>query len=279
MPRPALPAAVPPLRRALAGLCTLLVLGALLAGLPTTPARAGSARRPNPNVLWHIVHDRCVPDLRQFHTPLPCIAVHPRAGYALLKDLDGRTQVLLIPTARVTGIEDPAVRAPGAPDYLALAWANRGTVRALAGRALAREAIALAVNSIAGRTQNQLHIHLDCIRPDVAATIAAQLGAVGTRFAPFPAPLPGGPYLARRLDTLSLVGINPFRLLAAEVPGAAAAMGRWSLGLVPVVLPSHAAPGFVLLASETDPARHHVAAAERLQDHTCALAGARSGGG
>ncbi len=244
-----------------------VLVGGLIAGL-------GSARAavPDPNVLWHIVHDRCAPDLVRFHTPLPCIAVHPHAGYALLKDRDGATQVLLIPSARVTGIEDPLVRAPDAPDYFQLAWAERGTVSALAGRALARRDVVLAVNSIYGRTQNQLHIHIDCIVPAVRAAIAAKLGGLGTRWAPFPAPLPGGPYLARVVASPDLAEVNPFRLLAADVPGAVAEMGRWTLAAAGTSLPPDGRPGFVLFAGRADLAHGDHGAAERLQDHTCALA-------
>ncbi|MDE2583251.1 MAG: CDP-diacylglycerol diphosphatase [Rhodospirillales bacterium] len=251
-----------------AGVAAALLFAGLLAARAAEPA----SRHVNPDVLWHIVHDRCVPDLARFHTPLPCIKVDLHAGYALLKDLDGATQVLLIPTARVTGIEDPAVRAPGAPDYLQLAWASRGTVSALAGRALPRQDLALAVNSIAGRTQNQLHIHIDCIDPKVRGALAARLGAIGTRWARFPGTLPGGPYLVRRLNSPDLAGVNPFRLLAEQVPGAAAAMGRWTLGLAGVHLPHGGRAGFVLLAARTDPATGTVGAAERLLDHGCAVA-------
>ena len=250
----------------------VMALAALVGGLIIGPDAARAAA-PDPNVLWRIVHDRCVPDLARFHTPLPCIAVHPRAGYALLKDRDGATQVLLIPTARVTGIEDPAVRTPTAPDYFQLAWAERGTVSALAGRALARQDVVLAVNSIYGRTQNQLHIHIDCIVPAVRAAIAANVGALGTRWAPFPAPLPGGPYLARVVASPDLAGVNPFRLLAAGgVPGAAAEMGRWTLAAAGTSLPPDGRPGFVLFAGRADLAHGDHGAAERLQDHTCALA-------
>jgi CDP-diacylglycerol pyrophosphatase len=273
-------------RRAGRWVLTGLFLAGLIAATGAQPAAA--RHQADPNVLWRIVHDRCVPDLARFHTPLPCIAVDPRAGYALLKDIDGATQVLLIPTARVTGIEDPAVRAPGARNYLRLAWANRGTVSALAGHALGRGDVVLAVNSIAGRSQNQLHIHIDCIRPDVRAAIAAHLAALGRHWAPFPAPLPAGPYVARIVRSRNLGGVNPFRLLAGGVPGAAAEMGRWTLGVVALTLPPAARPGFVLLAGRTDPATNHIAAAERLQDHACTLAhptpqavqaGSRSAGG
>ncbi|MGH7042799.1 MAG: CDP-diacylglycerol diphosphatase [Acetobacteraceae bacterium] len=245
----------------------LLIL--VLAALGLGAARAADS---DPNVLWRIVHDRCVPDMAHFHTPLPCVAVHPRAGYALLKDRNGTTQVLLIPTARVTGIEDPAVRAPASPNYFGLAWADRGTVSALAGRALPRQDLALAVNSVFGRSQNQLHIHIDCIAPAVRAAIARQVGALGTRWAPFPVPLPGGPYLARVVSGHDLTEVNPFRLLAEGVPGARAAMGRWTLAVVGARLPPDNRPGFVLFAGQADPVRGDVGAAERLQDHTCALA-------
>ncbi|MDE2005069.1 MAG: CDP-diacylglycerol diphosphatase [Rhodospirillales bacterium] len=223
-------------------------------------------------VLWRIVHGACVPHEAAGAGPAPCMAVHPRAGYALLKDRDGATQVLLIPTARVTGIEDPAVLAPGAPDYLALAWDNRGVVGRLAGRAMPRQDLALAVNSIAGRTQDQLHIHIDCIRADVRDALAARVGRIDMGWRPIAAPLAGAPYLARLLDAPTLAGVNPFRLLADQVPGAAEAMGQWTLVVAGARLPPDGRPGFVLLAGHTDPATGDRGAGEQVQDHGCALA-------
>jgi CDP-diacylglycerol pyrophosphatase len=71
----------------------------------------------NPNALWDIVHDECVPDMRGRGDPAPCATIALQDGvsygYAALKDLRGVTQFLLIPTARVSGIEDAALLAPG----------------------------------------------------------------------------------------------------------------------------------------------------------------------
>ena len=242
----------------------------LAAGLA---ALSGCARPPHDRmVLWKIVHGACVPHMAASGVPAPCLAVHPRAGYALLKDRDGPTQVLLIPTARVTGIEDPAVRAPRAPDYLALAWAARGVVARLAGHGLGRQDLALAVNAISGRTQDQLHIHIDCVRPAVQAAVAAHAAGLDAAWRRFPVRLMGRDYLARVVAGRDLTGVNPFRLLADQVPGAAAAMGQWTLVVVGARLPPDARPGFVLLAGHADPATGDRGAGERLQDHGCALA-------
>ncbi|MGC8474935.1 MAG: CDP-diacylglycerol diphosphatase [Acetobacteraceae bacterium] len=243
------------------------LLALLLLGL------AGCAPRVHDRmVLWRIVHGACVPHFAATGSPAPCLAVHPHAGYALLKDRDGTTQVLLIPTARVTGIEDPVVRAPGAPDYLALAWANRGVVARLAGRRLPRRDLALAVNAIAGRTQDQLHIHIDCVQPSVRAAVAAHAAELNAAWRPFPGLLMGQPYLAREVVGRSLDGVNPFRLLADQVPGAAAAMGQWTLVAVGARLPPGQRAGFVLLAGKVDARTGDRGAGERLQDHGCALA-------
>ena len=57
----------------------------------------------NPNALWDIVHGACVPHA-QSGPPTPCLALDLQTGTALLKDRRGATQILLIPTARVTGL-------------------------------------------------------------------------------------------------------------------------------------------------------------------------------
>ena len=85
----------------------------------------------DPDALWKLVHDKCVPDQRQNDNPAPCAVVDLRegdaTGYAILKDLVGATQYLLIPTARVPGIESPLLLTPEAPNYFADAWRERAT--------------------------------------------------------------------------------------------------------------------------------------------------------
>ena len=98
----------------------------------------------DPDTLWKIVHGQCVPDQRRHHDPAPCkkvdIAAGVARGHVLLKDIVGATQYLVIPTARVTGIESPALLAPDAPNYWPGAWAARRYVVARAHRPLPRDA-------------------------------------------------------------------------------------------------------------------------------------------
>jgi CDP-diacylglycerol pyrophosphatase len=219
----------------------------------------------DPNALWYIVSEQCVPDEQQFHSPKPCEVVDLKAGYVVLKDRDGKTQFLVMPTARITGIESAAILAPDAVNYWQDAWEARRFVDERAGRQLAREDISLAINSEYGRTQDQLHIHVDCVRLDVRAALDAHADAIGPQWAPFPVPLAGHDYLAMRLAQPEFGTTNPFDLLANGVPGAREDMGRYTL--VAVGDPA----GFVLLAGRADPPASR-GSGEELQDHACAAA-------
>ena len=75
-----------------------LVLASLaFSGLPACAA--------NPDALWQIVHNYCEPAALGADVQQKCVAVDPAAGFAVLKDINGDTQYLLIPTARIGGIE------------------------------------------------------------------------------------------------------------------------------------------------------------------------------
>ena len=235
----------------------------LLAGAALT------ARAADPSALWHIVHDRCVPDAQGKHDPAPCASVDLVHGYAVLKDIVGNTQFLLIPTARVGGIEDKAILAPDAPNYWDAAWQARRYVDQRAGHPLPRDDIALAINAVSGRSQDQLHIHIDCIRPDVRAALAQHQAEVGPQWSDFPVPLAGHRYRAMRLSGDELGDTNPFRLLSAGVPQDE--MGQHTLVLAGATFAANQ-PGFILLDDRADPAAGDRGSGEALQDHDCALA-------
>jgi len=237
---------------------------------------AGAAHAANPSALWNIVHGRCVPDQEQHGNPAPCALVDLSGGvargYVVLKDRVGATQFLVLPTARITGIESPVLLAPDTPDYMADAWAARRFVRARAPGPLSREDLSLAVNSIHGRTQNQLHIHVDCLRRDVRDALAAHLAAIGEAWKPFPVALAGHHYIARRLLSADLANTDPFLLLAQSSPDARAHIGDFTLVAAGASFAGR--PGFILLADRADVARGNFGSGESLQDHTCALADA-----
>jgi CDP-diacylglycerol pyrophosphatase len=204
-----------------------------------------------------------VPDQQQYGDPAPCALVD--GDSAVLKDLVGERQFLLIPTAKVTGIESPELLAPDAPNYFADAWRARSFVDEQAGFTLPRDWVSLAINSEDARTQDQLHIHVDCVRADVAEALAMHAAAIGPQWAPFPIPLGGNRYSAIAVDGEEL-GVNPFQLLADGIPGARQDMGRQTLVVVGTYLPG-GRPGFVILADHVDAALGDVAGGEALQDH------------
>jgi CDP-diacylglycerol pyrophosphatase len=224
----------------------------------------------DPNALWHIVGEQCVPDEKLHQSPRPCEMVDLAGGYAVLKDIVGNTQFLLIPTTRVSGIESPQVLKPDAPNYWRAAWQARRYVDERANRDLPRDAIGLAINSVDGRTQNQLHIHVDCMRLDVITALREHDGAIGSQWAKFPVPLVDHDYLAMRLTQPDLTGVNPFVLLADGVPGARGDMGHFTLVVVGDTYQGK--DGFVLLAGHANPATRNWGSGEELQDHACAAA-------
>ncbi len=248
--------------------------GVLFAAL-VLAAPAGAALTVDPSALWKIVHQYCVPNEEAHGSPAPCAAVDLHkgvaAGYAVLKDIRGRTQYLLIPTARVTGIEDPQLLRPGAPNYFADAWRERGRTEQAAGRALPRDGLSLAINSPHARSQNQLHIHIDCLRPDVRRALQRAAPTLGEDWTPLPVLLAGHRYWARRVFGRDLDGRNPFKLLAAGKPGARRAMGEQTLVVAGAVFRG-GRPGFILLDDQLDLAAGDHAGGEELQDHSCALA-------
>lgn len=251
-----------------------LVLRALVL-LPLVPLLLApvAARAADPSALWKIVDGKCVPHEKADHNPAPCTEVDIAAGvdkgFAVLKDIRGIAQFLLIPTERISGIEDPAILAPGTTNYWSAAWDARSFVEERVHTKLPRDAISLAINSPFGRTQDQLHIHIDCIRRDVHDALDGSLDKVGKQWAEFPVPLAGHSYRAIRINQPTLDAVDPFRVLADANPGID--MGKHTLVVVGATFADGTA-GFVLLDDKVDLAAGDRGSGEELQDHSCAIA-------
>jgi CDP-diacylglycerol pyrophosphatase len=228
--------------------------------------------RADPNALWRIVHGACVPHFEAGLGPKPCERVDLDGGVdqgvAILKDLVGVSQMLAIPTRRITGIEDPQMLAPNAPPVFTVAWAAKSLVEARLGRTLPREAVGLAINSKWTRSQEQLHVHVDCMAVSVVKALAEYASALDGVWRAMTVPLQGRIYFARRVDSADLVDVAPLKLLADGVEGARANMGAYSLAAVGGTFDGK--PGFILLADQfsLEGGGH----AEGLEDHDCAIA-------
>jgi CDP-diacylglycerol pyrophosphatase len=229
--------------------------------------------RADPMALWRIVHGACVPHVEAGLGPKPCERVDLDGGVdqgvAILKDLVGIAQMLAIPTRRITGIEDPQMLAPNAPPVFAVAWGAKGLLEARLHRTLPRGAVGLAINSKWARSQEQFHVHVDCVAVPVVKALAEYASALDSQWRAMTAPLQGRHYLARRVDSADLVDVAPLKLLVDGVEGAREHMGAYSLAAVGATFDGK--PGFVLLADQfsLEGGGH----AEDVQDHDCAIAG------
>ena len=172
----------------------------LSVGLALAPVVA----RADSLALWRIVHDACEPHAEAGEGPKPCenvnLARGEAEGIAILKDLHGVVQMLAIPTRRITGIEDPQMLAPDAPNVFADAWKAKALLEERLGRPLPRKSVALTINSKWARSQEQLHVHVDCLAKSVAEKLEDYRSALDDRWRAMTVALNGRIYFARRLE-------------------------------------------------------------------------------
>lgn len=229
-----------------------------LAALHSISVRASDRDR-----LREIVEEQCVPHWLAAHDPAPCASVSrgaPTRGYAVLADRKGGAHYLLIPTETISGIESPEVRAPGAPNYFGAAWDARKVLDGVIGEPLPQEAIGLAVNHVHARSQDQLHIHMSCVKRSVHDELYAAADHITSDWSSVT--IGGVDYYALRVMGKKLGKANPFELLANRLPGASETMGEFTLLVAGMKFKQ--GPGFVVLAG------HAVPGAELLLDSTCA---------
>jgi CDP-diacylglycerol pyrophosphatase len=220
----------------------------------------------DPNALWDIVHLSCEPAARDAGKTGLCASVDLPQRYALLKDRNGVAQHLLIPTDRVTGIESPLVLGADAPNYWSDAWTARSYVEASLKRPLADNQIGLEINSKYRRSQEQLHIHIDCMRTDVTAALERHrddpLGQWSWDT------IDGNRYRIMRVAGPAF-DVDPFDIVARDRAGPDE-MAKQTI-LVTGAGPAAESNGWLILNSGTD-VDNGSGSAEPLLDHACAVA-------
>ncbi len=242
---------------------------ATLAGLVALAGAAGPAlsfegEAFGRNGLWRVVHNVCSPVSRLTGLAAPCLAVDHERGFATLRAPDEATHIIITPLVRVAGVESRSLLRKDAPNYWADAWSERRWVEEAAGRPLAWNDIGMAINSRDGRSQDQLHIHVDCVIPQLRTPLArAARGHKGwfeIDLRPW-----SGRYRARRLSADEL-DRNIFRMVALEISRARDNMAGETIAVIGLDDP-WAGRGFLLLAANDG------GHAEDLLDHQCRVAG------
>ena len=239
------------------------------------PPSASSSSTYSPEVgtgrdsLRHEVQDQCVVNWSQHQNPAPCERVFladaktGNSGYAVLADRKGGAHYLLIPTQTMSGIESAELLDSDAPNYFAEAWHARDLIIRYVGHAVPRTAIGLAVNTARSRTQDQFHIHIECLRQDVFESLRTAAERVTDTW--MPVSVAGSTYAALRIMGEGLDGSNPFELLATLKPEVRHHMGDYTLVAAGMLFKN--GPGFIVLTG-TGPT------GELLLDPTCSVAGA-----
>jgi CDP-diacylglycerol pyrophosphatase len=228
---------------------------------------ATESRAQNRDALRQIVQEQCLPHWVQQGSPAPCermfLTASPPAteGYAVLADAKGGAHFLLIPTGRVAGIESPEVLGPAVPNYFAAAWKARDRIAAVLGHDLRRNAVGLAVNSEQHRSQDQLHIHIECLGEEVYRALQVAGERLTDRWTAVR--VARWQYQGMRVMGEDLEQANPFELSSQRVPSARQDMGDYTLMVAGMQFKN--GPGFIVLTGKDVPG------AESLLDSTCAV--------
>lgn len=136
---------------------------------------------------------------------------------------------------------------------------------ALLGTQLSRDDFAMAINAASGRSQDQLHIHLGCIRPDVRAALQIYESGIGPAWSKLPFAVVGQKYRIMSVKAGELEATDPFVSLASGVPGARTNMGNWTIVVAGAKF-RNGGEGFYFLASDSSPN------GESLLDFKCSVA-------
>jgi len=260
--------AIAPCHRGFEGVVSLqrlfrIILGVLAvtvaAGL--TAALAGYSQR---DALGAVVAG-CALNKTLSGSTFPCLAIEQgqaASAYALIRPPGNPTEILLVPTADVPGIEAPGLLGAGGAHY----W--QAAVAAALGRPLERSAVALAVNSKMARTQDRFHIHVDCLGDSERAAFAEYGRTITAQWSRFPVQLEKRTFWARTLAGSDLSAANPVALMLQGLPFAARDPGAMSLAIVGATL-ADGSDGFYLVAEQALPRRMGTGEAEDLLDHYC----------
>ncbi|ADP10952.1 CDP-diacylglycerol pyrophosphatase [Erwinia sp. Ejp617] len=216
------------------------------------------------NYLWQVISHQCIPGQQLKSNPAPCRQVNIADGYVVMKDRNGQLQFLLIPVSKITGIESQKLLNPATPNFLSEAWRTRHFMEERRGELIDDRIYALAVNSRWGRTQNQLHIHISCLRPDIRQRLddlSPKLDATWQTYR-----LGEREYLLRVVTRDEFKRTSPFIRLANELPGARDDMGSYGIAVAALGDDKR-----VLMVVKRHLLLLNRASAEELQDHSCAL--------
>lgn len=242
-----------------AALASTLLPRAISAGLPRTSLRA--------------VVEGCIL-AKRFALTFPCLRIGTgekgATPYVVLRVPGSRTHLLVMPAEAIPGLEDPRLQGASYGSLWVEALATRPLVSEGAGFAISNAFIGLAVNADRVRSQDQLHIHVECIRPRYLQSIRAQAAGLDRDGGVKSMIVAGEHFTARRIGRTDVERGNLFTLLASASPAGAGLSRVGALLVSEEASPqgSVADDGMLLLA-----APHQERTVEKLLDNGCERTG------
>lgn len=194
---------------------------------------SGEAAPLDREALWSTVRTACIP-AGFLGMSYPCARVNYWDGFAVIRAPQARgIDFITTPLRKIEGVESPELLEVDAPNYWAAAWRQWDLVGKASKRKLYWDDYAMVVNSKETRSQDQLHIHLSCVSPQIKSYFTTHA--------------PKGPsnWETTRLEQLNanffLKFISPaslsqniFKMIADEAPGARVYPERQTVALLPV---------------------------------------------
>ncbi|KFK95069.1 MULTISPECIES: CDP-diacylglycerol diphosphatase [unclassified Serratia (in: enterobacteria)] len=242
----------------------LVLLGVLLL--------AGCARS---DALWGVVDKLCMVNYQHQQDPAPCQQVYmppgqgKEQGFSVIQNPRYPYHFILVPTTPLSGIESPQLLLDGRTDYFGYAWLMRHRLTSEYGQPVPDERLGMAINSAYGRSQNQLHIHLTCLREDVYRQLQAERPYIQETWSALPDKLLRHTYYARRVVQPTAMGIYPIRSVAEHFHLSPSQLAEYGVALVPTEFSGQT--GFILLTTKRGWDSGNRASVESLLDKTCAI--------
>lgn len=217
------------------------------------------------NSLWKNVQERCLVPATPMHAD--CVIVDRARGFVLYKDAIGASHYLVIPDQPVSGVEDPRVWRDPQRNAWAFGWQARDVVGRAIGRTLPDTLLGLAINARASRSQDQLHIHVDCISERARDFLASSQIDMRWRDARFD----GKPVRTRLIPaTDAILPADPFAVVAQDVADTGGNLADRGVFLAYIAPPGGTA-GFVVVDQPVDAASGSKGHASDFLDRGCKL--------
>ncbi|ACA17746.1 CDP-diacylglycerol diphosphatase [Methylobacterium sp. 4-46] len=241
-------------------------LQAALLAVALITAGVGAAAGAPRDVLW-VALQGCILAKKTTGGAFPCLSVDlgdgARPGTAVLRAPGQRTHLVVMPTASVVGLEAPELQTSTGNAYWRAALTARSTVTEVLKGELPIDDVGLAVNSTSGRSQDQLHIHVDCLKPSIQVALQRYAQGIRRAWTRLPMIVQGSPLYAMRVEAPDVQIFNPFAELT-KLPGSSGSLSDVTFAAVSA---TNGVRGDLYLLAY----RQKYSAAEKVLDHSCSL--------